>query len=60
MLAGGSTSHVPQELLAQAAELIPDARPVTFEGAGHTAHRTQPERFAAEVRAFLGALAPGA
>ena len=60
VLAGGSTSHVPQELLAQAAELIPDARLVTLEGAGHTAHRTRPERFAAEVRAFLGALAPGA
>jgi esterase len=59
VIAGGSTSHVPQDLLARAAELIPDARLVTLEGAGHTVHRTQPERFVAEVRAFLGAVAPG-
>ena len=56
VLGGGSTSHVPQDLLADAVRLIPDARLVTLEGAGHTAHRTQPERFAGEVRAFLGAL----
>jgi esterase len=57
VIAGGSTSHVPQDLLADAAELIPDARLVTLEGAGHTAHRTEPERFAGEVRTFLGSLA---
>jgi esterase len=60
IIGGGSTSHVPQQLLADAAELIPDARLVTLEGAGHTTHRTQPERFTAEVRAFLGALVAGA
>jgi pimeloyl-ACP methyl ester carboxylesterase len=60
IICGGSTSHVPQKLLADAAELIPHARAVTLEGAGHTAHRTQPDRFAAQVRAFLGELAAGA
>jgi pimeloyl-ACP methyl ester carboxylesterase len=60
IIGGGSTSHVPRQLLAEAAELIPDARLVTLEGAGHTAHRTQPERFAAQVRAFLGGLVAGA
>ena len=60
IIGGGSTSHVPQQLLADAAELIPDARLVTLEGAGHTTHRTQPERFAAQVRAFLGELVAGA
>ena len=60
VLAGGSTSHVPQDLLADAAELIPDARLVTLEGAGHTPHRTEPERFVREVRGFLDALADGA
>lgn len=56
VLGGGSTSHVPQDLLADAVELIPDARLVTIEDAGHTPHRTRPERFAREVRAFLGTL----
>jgi pimeloyl-ACP methyl ester carboxylesterase len=60
IIGGGSTSHVPQQLLAEAAELIPDARLVTLEGAGHTAHRTQPERFAAQVRVFIGGLVAGA
>jgi esterase len=60
IIGGGSTSHVPQQLLADAAELIPDARLVTLEGAGHTTHRTQPERFAAQLRAFLGGLVAGA
>jgi esterase len=53
VLAGGSTSHVPQDLLAQAAEAIPQGRLVTLEGAGHTAHRTQPDRFVGQVRGFL-------
>jgi esterase len=56
VLAGGSTSHVPQDLLAEAAEVIPQGRLVTLEGAGHTAHRTQPDRFVGEVRGFLEAL----
>lgn len=55
VVAGGSTSHVPQELLTEAAALIPRSRLVTLEGAGHTAHGTQPDRFVAEVTRFLDA-----
>ena len=57
VVAGGSTSHVPQQLLAEAAAVIPDARLVTVEGAGHTVHRTEPDRFVAEVTGFLPSLA---
>ena len=57
IVAGGSTSHVPQDLLADAAAAIPDARLVTIEGAGHTVHRTKPDRFVAEVAAYLRSLA---
>ncbi|WP_194895593.1 alpha/beta fold hydrolase [Catenulispora pinisilvae] len=56
VLAGGATSHVPQDLLAEAAALMPGARLVTLEGAGHTPHRDAPERFLAEVRGFLADL----
>ena len=56
VIAGGSTSHVPQYLLAEAAELIPDARLVTLEGAGHNAHRTEPQRFTAALTDFLAGL----
>ena len=59
IIAGGSTSHVPQDLLAGAAELIPDGRLVTLEGAGHTPHRTEPDSFVREVTGFLGSLAVG-
>ncbi|MEY9926672.1 pimeloyl-ACP methyl ester carboxylesterase [Catenulispora sp. GP43] len=57
VVAGGPTSHVPQDLLAEAAALIPGALLVTLEGAGHTPHRDTPERFLAEVRSFLAGLA---
>lgn len=57
IIAGGSTSHVPQDLLADAAKLIPDGRLVTLEGAGHTPHRTEPDRFVGELTGFLGSLA---
>lgn len=56
VVAGGTTSHVPQDLLAEAATLIPGARLVTLEGAGHSPHRDAPERFLAEVRSFLSDL----
>jgi esterase len=53
VLGGGSTSHVPQDLLAEAAKQMPEGRLVTMEGAGHAAHQTQPGRFLAEVTSFL-------
>ena len=42
VVGGGSTSPVPQELLAKVADLIPDAKLTTIEGAGHAAQRTRP------------------
>jgi esterase len=53
VLGGGSTSHVPQDLLAEAVAAMPQARLVTLEGAGHSAHSTQPDRFVAELTGFL-------
>jgi esterase len=53
LVGGGSTSPVPQHLLAQAAELIPGATLVTIEGAGHAVHQTRPTEFLAAVQPFL-------
>ncbi|KUJ65515.1 alpha/beta hydrolase [Streptomyces albus subsp. albus] len=52
VIGGGPTSHFPQELLADLAERLPDARLVTID-AGHLVHATRPAEFLAEVRAFL-------
>jgi len=53
VLGGGSTSHVPQDLLAEAVQQMPEGMLVTLEGAGHAAHQTQPDHFLAEVTSFL-------
>ena len=53
VIGGGSTSPVPQHLLAQLAGLVPDATLVTIEGAGHAVHRTRPAEFLGAVRPFL-------
>jgi len=53
VLAGGPTSHVPQDLLAEAAARIPDGRLVTVDGAGHHIHREYPAEFLAHLTAFL-------
>lgn len=37
---------------------LPNARLVSFEGAGHAPHWEEPERFARELAAFAGAPAP--
>jgi pimeloyl-ACP methyl ester carboxylesterase len=52
MVAGGPTSHVPQERLAEVAERIPDCRLVTIP-AGHHVHRNAPDEFLTVVREFL-------
>ena len=52
-VAGGPTSHVPQELIAAAAARMPDSRVVTLDGAGHGLIRTQPDEFAAVALPFL-------
>jgi esterase len=53
VIGGGSTSPVPQSLLAKVAELIPDATLVTIEGAGHGVHQTRPAEFLAALGPFL-------
>ena len=53
VIGGGSTSPVPQHLLARLAELVPDAELVTIEGAGHAVHRARPAEFVATIRPFL-------
>ncbi|MFE1268050.1 alpha/beta fold hydrolase [Streptomyces sp. NPDC058758] len=51
VLAGGPSSHIPQEQPAGLAEAIPDARLVTVE-AGHLVHEARPAAFLAAVREF--------
>jgi esterase len=58
VIAGGSTSHVPQDVLAEAAALIPRARLVTLEGVGHSVHRDAPALFLSELIGFLRSLDP--
>ncbi|MFI8913292.1 alpha/beta fold hydrolase [Streptomyces sp. NPDC053513] len=51
VIAGGPTSHIPQDQLAGLADRIPDARLVTI-GAGHLVHNTRPAEFLAAIREF--------
>lgn len=53
VIGGGTTSPVPQQLLAKEAGLIPGATLVTIEGAGHSVHQTKPAEFLAAVTPFL-------
>jgi len=53
IIAGGSTSQVPQDKLAEVAQLILDCRLVTIEGAGHTVHQNCPERYKELLQDFL-------
>jgi len=53
IIGGGSTSHVPQEKLAEVAELIPDCRFVTIDGAGHAVHQKRPQEYKDLLRDFL-------
>ncbi|MFK3983631.1 alpha/beta fold hydrolase [Micromonospora sp. NPDC050397] len=52
VVAGGTTSHLPQDEIAAMANHLPAGRLVTI-AAGHHIHATRPAEFAAEVRAFL-------
>ncbi|KUM95534.1 alpha/beta hydrolase [Streptomyces cellostaticus] len=52
VMGGGPTSHIPQHLIAQLPEVIPDARLVTVD-AGHLVHETRPEEFLAVLETFL-------
>jgi pimeloyl-ACP methyl ester carboxylesterase len=53
LVGGGHGSHIPQELLAEAADLIPDCTLVTLE-TGHNVHATAPEQFLRAVTGWLG------
>ncbi|MFF2774151.1 alpha/beta fold hydrolase [Streptomyces sp. NPDC058052] len=51
ILAGGPTSHIPQDQLTGLAAAVPGARLVTIE-AGHLVHEARPAEFVAALRAF--------
>ena len=52
ILSGGPSSFIPPHRLAEAAAAIPGARLSTIP-VGHRVHSLAPDRFAAEVVAFL-------
>jgi len=52
LIGGGARSHIPQELLAEVAGLIPYCTLVTLE-AGHNVHAAAPDRFIAAITAWL-------
>ncbi|WP_198676057.1 alpha/beta fold hydrolase [Kribbella monticola] len=54
VVGGGSTSPVPQELLAKVVELVPDAKLITIEGAGHAVQRTRPAELLHAIHARFG------
>ncbi|MEV0095820.1 alpha/beta hydrolase [Streptomyces sp. NPDC050738] len=51
IVAGGADSHLPQDLLAEMADRIPDGRLVTID-AGHLVHQARPADFLSELKAF--------
>ncbi|MFD9407633.1 alpha/beta fold hydrolase [Streptomyces sp. NPDC059989] len=55
VVAGGPTSHVPQEGVAELARRIPDAR-LTMIPVGHLVHAAAPAEFTEAVSAFLDQL----
>ena len=52
LIAGGRSSHVPQEHVAELAGRLADARLTTIE-AGHLVHAARPDEYLAELLAFL-------
>ncbi|MFE2268317.1 alpha/beta fold hydrolase [Streptomyces lavendulae] len=55
VVAGGPTSHVPRENIAELVRRIPDARLRTIP-VGHLVHTAAPREFASVVTEFLGEL----
>jgi pimeloyl-ACP methyl ester carboxylesterase len=53
IIGGGDTSPIPQPRLKEVTSLIPGARLVTIDGAGHLVHATKPDQFIPLVREFL-------
>jgi esterase len=54
VIAGGPSSPVPQEHVAELVRLLPDGRLVTVDS-GHLVHDTKPDEFLHHLRAFLDA-----
>ncbi|MFJ6198221.1 alpha/beta fold hydrolase [Micromonospora sp. NPDC092111] len=54
LIIGGANSTIPQHLLTETVERMPDARLVTLD-AGHYVHRDRPTEFLAAVETFLAA-----
>jgi pimeloyl-ACP methyl ester carboxylesterase len=54
VIAGGPSSPVPQEHVAELVRTVPDGRPVTVD-AGHLVHARRPEEFTRHVLTFLDA-----
>lgn len=54
MLAGGPSSHVPQDGVAELARRIPGGHMVTIP-VGHLIHHAAPEAFTEVIAAFLPA-----
>jgi pimeloyl-ACP methyl ester carboxylesterase len=52
LVAGGPSSHVPQDRLDEVVERIPDCTRVTID-AGHHVHRAEPDSFAEVVLGWL-------
>lgn len=53
LVGGGPTSHVPQELLVDVYEAVPDCTLITIP-AGHDVHESDPDAFAEAVLNWLG------
>ncbi|MEU0939715.1 alpha/beta hydrolase [Embleya sp. NPDC005971] len=52
VVAGGSTSHIPQDRVTEWTRRLPDARVVTIP-AGHLVHAAEPQAFTEVTRSFL-------
>ncbi|WP_111411895.1 alpha/beta fold hydrolase [Billgrantia lactosivorans] len=57
VLRGGKSHYVPDSALPNLREVLPNARLVTLEEAGHWLHAEQPEAFQSAVEEFLDSLA---
>ena len=54
MIAGGPSSPIPQEHVAELVRVLPDGRLVTVD-AGHLVHATRPVDFTDHLLTFLDA-----
>jgi 3-oxoadipate enol-lactonase len=52
LIGGGPTSHIPQNLLVEVAQLVPDCTLITIN-AGHNIHQTAPKEFIDALTTWL-------